>query len=436
MDDTLLPAHLAPGARLQPRPRTESDLRHFEVIRAAAIGGLALSRPHRGADGALQGPSRLWPASAQVLARARIPEHAFSEADRLLARPRDAAADPHLARSRRCWRAWHTREFTAHDGVIPADDAVMGRALAKVLPMEALRRLLRDPQGFVWRDALGWRPNRREPKLLELDRASFGELVHETIRHAIDDLERGVGVSRASDSEIEGALEAARSAIATGWAVTRAIPPALLWRRTLDRAAAMAHAALDHDRRPGMQVWAEVSFGREAPVAACGPWDAREPVRLGRLRVGGRVDRLDLSADDRTALVTDYKTGRRPRNPARLVLGEGAELQRIIYGLAAVQRQPEASEVASRLVYLADGPPAEHGLDRDAIGRAGVEVARHAEAAVALLVAGRAPPGPDARDPYNEQRLALPADLDGYWRLKGAAVQSQAKPLADLWNRP
>ena len=43
------------------------------------------------------------------LTRTRIPLHAFSEADRLLARPKEAMAAPLVAASRQCWEDWRAR---------------------------------------------------------------------------------------------------------------------------------------------------------------------------------------------------------------------------------------------------------------------------------------------------------------------------------------
>ena len=59
-----------------------------------------LSRSRRNAQGGLQAASPLVPHGPRTTAlkRARIPSHAFTEADRLLARPEEAATSPVAAR--------------------------------------------------------------------------------------------------------------------------------------------------------------------------------------------------------------------------------------------------------------------------------------------------------------------------------------------------
>ena len=64
------------------------------------------------------------------------------------------------------------------------------------------------------------------------------------------------------------------------------------------------------------------------------PWDAEAPVAIPDtgFRIRGYIDRLDISADGRNALVRDYKTGRVPKDD--IVLDGGRELQRCLYAFA------------------------------------------------------------------------------------------------------
>ena len=124
------------------------DLLHHSVIAGAATRGLAVSRPRRSAAGGPLPPSRLWPPEGRAVPRGRVPLHAYGEADRLLARPADARAEPRIASGLACWRAWGECAVTPHDGLVAAGDVVLARALERVLPIDALRRLLRDPLAF------------------------------------------------------------------------------------------------------------------------------------------------------------------------------------------------------------------------------------------------------------------------------------------------
>lgn len=435
-EDPLLPDHVLPRERLEPVPRPEQDLRLFAAIRGHATGGLVLSRARRSAEGALLAPSRLFPAEgAQVLTKVRTPAHAFSEADRLLARPAEALVKPGLALGRAAWRAWRSPDATAWDGQAPAGDPVVRAALEREQSATSLRRLLRDPLGFVWRYALGWRPADVHADLLALDRQGFGELVHEVIRLGVERLEPDPGLNRATPEELEAALAAAGEAVAVRWPAERPVPPPLLWRRTVDEAVGMARAGLlfDQGLQPGTRSWSEAAFGEGAGAAP--PWVSDDEVRLGGLRIGGRIDRLDLRGDGGAARVTDYKTGAVPRNMAAVVLGGGAELQRVTYAAAVRQRLPEVRQVVSRLAYLRGGPEA-HGLSGDGLDTAIAEAERFIAAAVAVVSDGAIPPGPDAHDRFSDLRLALPAELEAYGFRKARALSAAAGELPVFWRTP
>ena len=105
-EDPLIPAHILPRSVLDPDPVAEQDRRAFAVITSQAARGCVLSRSRRNAQGGQLSASPLIPQSAslQILKRARIPQHAFSEADRLLARPDEAATSPALTAANLCWR--------------------------------------------------------------------------------------------------------------------------------------------------------------------------------------------------------------------------------------------------------------------------------------------------------------------------------------------
>lgn len=435
-EDPLLPEHVLSRARLEALSRPEEDERLFGLIHAHAVGGLVLSRSRRSAEGALLAPSRLFPAEgADVMAKVRTPDHAFSEADRLLARPSEARDRPALSLARAAWRGWLSPDVTAWDGQVPAGDPVVRAALGREQSATSLRRLLRDPLGFVWRYALGWRPAEAHADVLALDRAEFGELVHELLRRTVSRLEPTPGLNRATAAELAAAIEASAAEAAALWPAERPVPPSLLWAHTVDEAARMALAGLAHDQglQPGTRSWSEVSFGTDGRIVE--PWTQAGPVELGGLQIGGRIDRLDLRGDGAAARVTDYKTGAVPKAMARVILGGGTELQRVIYAAAVRRQAPEVRRVVSRLVYLRGGP-AEDALDGDVLDQAITDAARFIETAAAGLAAGAAVPGPDARETFNPMRLALPADLDGHQRRKARALAAAAGELPGYWGMP
>src|SRR5947209_6427425 len=218
--------------------RAERDRLVFDVIGAGTESSLVLSRHERSAKGSVQSASALWPASHIVRKRDRIPDHAFSEPDRLLARSQDALQLEHVRQSRLCWRNWHREAaHTEHDGLVAANHPAINAALARTQSTTTLQRLLRDPLGFVWRSALGWRSVRLEPEPLQLDPFTFGELVHELISSAIKTLEPIPGFARASEEQIAEAIEKASASVVSSWPLQRSVPPPILWRHTVREAA-------------------------------------------------------------------------------------------------------------------------------------------------------------------------------------------------------
>lgn len=435
-EDPLLPDHVIPRGLIERISRPEQDERIFKAIARRATASFITSRSRRSAEGAPLSPSRLFPADgARILSAVRVPEHAFSETDRLLARPKEALEQPQLALGRACWRNWSSPNYTAHDGRVPPQDRTIRAALDRLQSATSGRRLLRDPLGFVWRSALGWSPAERHSDVLALDRPAFGQLIHELLRRTVETLENGPGLNRASQAEIYEAVQAAADEVLNVWPSQRPVPPPLLWRRTVDEGIRVTRDALllDEGLQSDTRTWSEVSFGEQANQE--GPWETDKPVRLGGLTFGGRIDRLDVRADRSAARVTDYKSGAAPRNMDRVVIGGGAELQRVIYAAAVRQGLPEVRQVVSRLVYLQDGP-VQHGLTGERLEDAIAETERFIATAQAQLMAGSAPPGPDVEDRFNEMRLALPAELELYIRRKAAARARATTELQAFWNRP
>jgi RecB family exonuclease len=148
------------------------------------------------------------------------------------------------------------------------------------------------------------------------------------------------------------------------------------------------------------------------------------------VRIQGAIDRLDLRSARAAVRVTDYKTGQRPRQPERLVIGGGTELQRSLYGLACRQLLPECERIFARLVYLTD-PPQDYALnDLDAALQ---QISAFVAVACEHLARGVALPGRDAEAEENDLRLAMPAS-PAYWRRKGPALARAADRLTSFWD--
>ncbi|MGZ3359006.1 MAG: PD-(D/E)XK nuclease family protein, partial [Xanthobacteraceae bacterium] len=299
-EDPILPDHLVSARDLDPDPVPETDRRNFSVISASARVELALSRNRRSPQGSRVGPSPLLPhdRTERALPRARIPEHAFSEADRLMARPAEATSVPYIASASQCWRNWHSENFTAHDGRYSPDHPVITRALTRTQSATSLQLLLRGPLGFVWKYALGWRAPEYLQQPLTIAPTDFGKLVHELLRRTVDALEPTPGFAAATKEEIESAMAAAAQTVRETWPIKRPVPPRLLWSNTVDHGARMAIAALSEEiTQTDTRSWTEVPFGDATFSGGRAlPWDATIPVVIPNtdIRIQGAIDRLDL----------------------------------------------------------------------------------------------------------------------------------------------
>lgn len=437
-DDPLIPDHLLDRRTLHGLTTADRDRLHFDVIRGGTRQVLVLSRPERNAKGSILSPSSLWPEDEVINKRDRIPAHAFSEADRLLARPREAAQLEHVRQSQLCWRNWQREQtLTRHDGLIASNHPAVLAELGRTQSTTSLQRLLRDPLGFVWRYALGWHSIRLEPEPLQLDPMAFGELVHELISGAIARLEPSPGFARANPDEIDAAIAAASSRIMASWPLQRSVPPAILWHHTVKEAARRTAKGLasDDPTRADTRSWSEVPFGQEASKGSELPWNEtiKIPIVQAGLVYGGRIDRLDIRVTGDGAQITDYKSTKPPPKNQRIVLGQGRELQRVLYAMAVRTLLPEIRTIVARLIYLAD-EPAKFELRSDELDNAVVEATTFLVAAVEILRSGRIAPRWEQDAHYDDMRLALPADRESYLRRKGADFRGANQKLGKLWN--
>ncbi|MDN4985559.1 PD-(D/E)XK nuclease family protein [Bradyrhizobium sp. WYCCWR 13022] len=438
-NDSLVPDHVLSSAIVDVDPVAEADRRHFRIVVEAATGGAVLSRGRRSAQGSRVGRSPLSEGRREEqLSRARVPEYAWNEADRLMARPQDASEVERVRSADACWRDWHLERFTPHDGKFDAEHPVVVRSIERVQSATSLQRMLRDPLGFVWRYALGWNAPRDREQPLTILPVELGKLVHELLRRAVDALEPKPGYARASDAEIETALTDASSVVRDAWPLRGQTPPALLWRNTVDFAASLALAGLLRKEitDAGTRSWTEVPFGQSNVVDTERqlPWDPTIPVAIPGTPVtlGGSIDRLDINSSGTAVRVWDYKTGQAPRNAGRIVIQGGSELQRALYGLACRQLLDGEPTVVARLLYLRGDTLAVRLPDLDA---AIEQIAAFVNVAVSMMRKGVVTSGRLSFDRSNELRLALPAS-PGYERRKLAASNKINAAISRYWSAP
>jgi hypothetical protein len=435
-EDRLLSDHIIPTTELDPLPASAADRRDFETILATTECGVTLSRARRDADGRLLGRSPLLygQPDEHYQRRNAVPEHAFSETDRLTARPDEFSTSPQSIAATSCWRDWMRHEITAHDGLLREHHPAIDAALGRVHSASSLRLLLRNPLGFVWQYVLGWRSPTGGEDPLVLDALGFGDLVHGALDRALQTLEVDGGCATASGEQIARATDAALHGLALDWESERSVPPALIWRRTLEEARALCERALSFQAQwhAGTRSYSEVPFGGSTPKSSATlPWDATLPVEIPGtgLRIGGYIDRLDIAGDSRHVRVRDYKSGRTPSPD--IVFDGGKELQRCLYAFAAKAMLGEEVDVTSSLLFLRD----ETDLPLDDPGMRLREIGQYLQAARANLLSGGALLGIDTGGRFDALAFALPANADAtYRRRKEPAATQRLGDAVRIWD--
>ncbi|WP_257169707.1 PD-(D/E)XK nuclease family protein [Bradyrhizobium sp. SRS-191] len=437
-DDAILPDHIVAAKELDPDPMPQADRRCFAIVVGSASGALSMSRSRRNAQGNRLGASPLIAEGPKerALARARVPEHAFSEADRLMARRDEAATLDGIKSASQCWRNWHVTGLTDHDGRFRANHPAIARALGRTQSPTSLQLLLRAPLGFVWKYGLGWWAPTEPEQPLTIAPEALGKLVHELLRRAVDALEPAPGLVAASAEQIEAAIKGTAEIVRDTWPLQQPVPPRLLWTNTVRHAAEIAAAALrfGETREADTQSWTEVPFGGLIPLGVERPlpWDPALPVEIPStgVRIQGTIDRLDLRRVKQAVRVTDYKTGSSPPKAELIVIRGGAELQRSLYALACRQLLPDCNHVVARLLYLAGEPREVRLQDLDGALKL---ISEFVALASEFLTRGAALPGQDADAAENDLRLAMPAS-PSYLRRKRSALAKASGRLAKFWD--
>ena len=436
-EDRLLSDHIVSTSELDPLPLAAADRRDFETIMATTDSKVILSRARRDEDGRLLGRSQLLHQTQSMeifLPGNAVPKHAFSETDRLMARPIDFRELPQARAASKCWNSWWSANLTPHDGLVRRNHPVIGQILDRIQSASSLRLLLRNPLGFVWRYGLRWSAPDIAEDPLTLDALAKGNLVHQTLDRALRLLEANGGVGNAGEETLAEAVETATQEVARLWEGSHAVPPQVVWNRTLnDLCAASSWAlAFPDENRPNTRAYSEVPFGgAESKSDATLPWDATAPVEIPGtdFRIQGFIDRLDLSVDGRTALVRDYKTGRAPKKA--VVINGGKELQRCIYACAVRSLLGDEFQITASLLYLRD----ERDLVLDHPDTELEALVGHLQSARTNLASGGAVIGDDAGDQYDDLAFALPANSRAtYFERKNGAVIKRLGSAAQVWE--
>ncbi|WP_085338407.1 PD-(D/E)XK nuclease family protein [Aquidulcibacter paucihalophilus] len=435
-EDRLISDHIIPSRELDPLPVGTADQRDFETILATTSDQIVMSFARRDSQGRQLGESALLYAASdeRYVRRNAVPAQAFSETDRLIARPHEFATHNQAISAKAAWQNWRHKSITPHDGLVRADHPLLLAILDRTQSASSLRLLLRNPLGFVWRYGMQLRMPESGTDPLVLDALAFGDLVHMTLERALAILEKAGGLASAGKAKIDNAVQQAVITVASVWESERPVPPALIWRRTLDDALLLTKNALTYrdEHLPDARSFGEVAFGGAKPkVDAASPWDPETPVTIPStgFRINGYIDRLDFAGDGKRALVRDYKTGKPPKQ--NIGIDGGRELQRCLYAFAVKALLGDDVSIRASLFYLRD----QLDLQLDDPDSTLTELIGYLQAARANLQSGQAFIGPDTGDTYDDLAFALPANAGAtYCKRKLPAAKDALGDAALVWE--
>ena len=438
-EDRLIPDHIIENGVLDPLPINLADRRDFQTIMYTTEKQLFISYARRETGGRLFGRSPLLSGfnveKDTYLRATATPIHAFSESDRLMARPEEFKNLPQPKNAKNCWFNWYKPEITANDGLLRADHPLILKILDRTQSASSLKLLLRNPIAYLWNYGFKWVEPERISEPLTLEPLEFGLLVHELIEDSIVKIESIGGLATLNDESIKNVVENISDTVKNRWENYKAIPPKIIWNRTIFEAEEMAKRALCYkvDLIPNAKTYSEIPFGNVLNDSDSDfPWNPEQPVSIPHtdVNIAGKIDRLDFSHDNKQAYVCDYKSGKAPKK--EFAIKGGSELQRCLYAFAVKELLGENIETTAALFYPQD-PPVILELDNpDEI----LDILKnYITIAKKNVASGISIQGKDTAGPYDPFTFALPANAaNSYCEKKVPAANKKLGNLPELWD--
>jgi ATP-dependent helicase/nuclease subunit B len=337
------------------RPRVPSFY-ILDVIRA--ITGRIPNHEILQREAAAAGGARLdWPAPANPAASIDRVEHDLATLRALVEASDRTSVRGHAhymlglndALRRSVTRRWAhaTARWRPQDGLIRTTEAIRPmlqsqRLGGRAYSVSALQKFKVCPYQFALSAIYRLEPNREPEPLQRLDPLTKGSIFHEVQAEFLRALQAQgrLPVTMATVPEALDVLNRVLTAVARKQEEELAPAIERVWREEI--------AALGRDLRvwvrklPDAQGWIpeyfEYSFGLvDQAREGRDPRSVDEAVSVdGRFRLRGSVDVIERRSESQELRITDHKTGRNRTTP-RTVIGGGAVLQPIIYGLAVEQ---------------------------------------------------------------------------------------------------
>jgi CRISPR/Cas system-associated exonuclease Cas4 (RecB family) len=392
------------------RPRVPSFYM-LDVMRA--VTGRIPNHEELQRHAAAAGGARLdWPAPAAAIDAIDEIEHDLSTLRELIAHPARPAVRGHAhyllglndALRRSVVRRWARAQsrWRTQDGLVVLGDGIKPmlatqRLTARPYSVSALQKFTLCPYQFALSAIYRLQPNQEPEPLQRLDPLTKGSIFHEAqalFFRAMRDAGR-LPVTAGGVEHALTVLEGVLARVAATYEETLAPAIPRVWSDEI--------AAIGRDLRvwvrklPEAEGWTPIKFEYSFGLADEGrdETSVAEPVTIAeRFILRGSVDVVESKNDSPELRITDHKTGRNRTTP-RTVIGGGATLQPVIYGLA-VEKLLGRPVSGGRLFYCtASGGFTDHPVPlSEANRRAGLEALEIIDRAIEL---GFLPPAPAER---------------------------------------
>jgi len=297
---------------------------------------------------------------------------------------------------------WGTPAFTEYDGAVTSPDAVEAAAALcgfkhaaegelAVAPT-TLEEYARCPFAFFMSHVLGVEPLEEPEETLLLSPLERGSLYHEVLERFMRTAASSELLPLTADAR-ETLFDVAARVVRSGrWSVSGTAGAEELALRNLVRDLSLWLVEEVLENSPYVPSYFEARFGGRPRPGDDENLSSEEGVPFEaaggvRVRFSGRIDRIDLTADETRARVIDYKTGR-PQPRAKKLLDAGRRLQLPVYLMAAArlldEARPGATVDSAQYLYLGRGGTARTVLTRGEVEDAMDDLRK----AVALIVRG------------------------------------------------
>ncbi|OFW06151.1 MAG: hypothetical protein A3I61_18425 [Acidobacteria bacterium RIFCSPLOWO2_02_FULL_68_18] len=268
------------------------------------------------------------------------------------------------------WARGESR-WSVNDGLVRVVDdtremLASQRLTARPYSLSALQRFSACPYQFLLASIYRLQPLEQPEPLQRMDPLTRGSLFHEiqarVLRRLRDDGQ--LPVTAASVERAHGVLDEVIDLVAAR--AYDALVPAVdrVWTDEVGSIRRDLHGWLQHLARDGEEWhprYFEFAFG-SVPGERDAESVRREVTLDGGFLLRGAVDLVEEHRTTGMLRVTDHKTGRRPDRIEKVVIGGGAVLQPVLYGMAVEAALGRAVSVGRLFYCTAAGSYSEHPI--------------------------------------------------------------------------